>query len=62
MRKMGQRKLISMPQRKAERNPIPKKNSFAQLSKKLERLTKALKKQAAKLKKPHREDSNSDLE
>ena len=46
--------------KKAGRKPNPAKQSFAQLSKKLDKLAKTLKKASHKSKKPHRDNSNSD--
>jgi hypothetical protein len=48
--------------KKAGKKPNPAKQSFAQLSKKLDKLEKTLKKASLKSKKHHRDDSNSDLE
>ncbi len=45
--------------KKAGKKPNPAKQSFAQLSKKLDRLEKTLKKASHKSKKHHRDDSNS---
>jgi hypothetical protein len=46
--------------KKAGKKPNPVMQSFAQLSKKLDRLEKTLKKASHKSKKCHRDDSNSD--
>jgi hypothetical protein len=46
--------------RNGGKKPNPAKNSFVQLSKKLDKLKKAIKKQVAKSKKCHRDDSDSD--
>jgi hypothetical protein len=46
--------------KKAGKKPNPAKQSFAQLSKKLDKLEKTLKKASHKCKKRHRDDSNSD--
>ncbi len=46
--------------KKAGKKPNPAKQLFAQLSKKLDKLEKTLKKASHKSKKRHREDSNSD--
>jgi hypothetical protein len=46
--------------KKAGKKPNPAKQSFAQLSKKLDKLEKTLKKASHKSKKSHRDDSNSD--
>jgi hypothetical protein len=46
--------------KKAGKKPNPAKQSFAQLSKKLDRLEKTLKKSSHKSKKRHRDDSDSD--
>ncbi len=46
--------------KKAGKKPNPAKQSFGQLSKKLDKLEKTLKKASHKSKKPHRDDSNSD--
>ncbi len=48
--------------KKAGKKPNPLKQSFAQLSKKLDRLEKTLKKASHKSKKCHRDDSDSDSE
>jgi hypothetical protein len=48
--------------KKAGKKPNPTKQSFAQLSKKLDKLEKTLKKASLKVKKCHRDDSNSNLE
>jgi hypothetical protein len=48
--------------KKGGTKPNPKKNSFVQLSKKLEKLEKVIKKQGAKSKKCHRDNSNSNSE
>jgi hypothetical protein len=45
--------------KKGRKKPNPAKQSFAQLSKKLDKLEKAIKKQSAKSKKRHRDNSNS---
>jgi hypothetical protein len=45
---------------KAGKKPNPAKQLFAQLSKKLDKLEKTLKKASLKFKKCRREDSNSD--
>ncbi len=46
--------------KKAGKKPNPAKQSFAQLSKKLDRLEKTIKKSSQKSKKCHRDDSHSD--
>ncbi len=46
--------------KKAGKKPNPAKQSFAQLSKKLDKLEKTFKKASHKSKKRHRDDSNSD--
>ncbi len=46
--------------KKGTKKPNPTKQSFAQLSKKLDKLEKAIEKQNAKSKKCHRDDSDSD--
>ncbi len=46
--------------KKVRKKPNLAKQTFAQLSKKLDKLEKAIKKQSAKSKKCHRDDSNSD--
>ncbi len=46
--------------KKAGKKPNPVKQSFAQLSKKLDKLEKTLKKASHKSKKCHRDDSDSD--
>ncbi len=46
--------------KKAGKKPNPAKQSFTQLSKKLDKLEKTLKKASHKPKKCQREDSNSD--
>jgi hypothetical protein len=48
--------------KKDRKKPNPVKQSFAQLSKKLDKREKAIKKQSAKSKKHHRVDSKSDSE
>ena len=48
--------------KKAGKKPNPAKQSFAQLSKKLDKLEKTLKKASHKSKKCHRDNSNSDRE
>jgi hypothetical protein len=48
--------------KKAGKKPNPAKQLFAQLSKKLDKLEKALKKPSHKTKKCRRDDSNSDSE
>jgi hypothetical protein len=48
--------------KKGRMRPNPAKNSFTQLSKKLEKLEKKIKKQGAKLKKPCRDISYFDSE
>jgi hypothetical protein len=48
--------------KKAGKKPNPEKQSFSQLSKKLDKLEKTLKKASHKSKKCHRDDSNSDRE
>jgi hypothetical protein len=48
--------------KKADKKPNPVKQSFAQLSKKLDKLEKTLKKASLKSKKLHRDDSHSDSE
>ncbi len=45
--------------KKAGKNPNPAKQSFAQLSKKFDKLEKTLKKASHKSKKCHRDNSNS---
>jgi hypothetical protein len=62
MTRAERRKLIFVPPRKAERNPNPIKQNSAQLSTKLDKLVKALKKLRKKSKKRHYEDSNSNYE
>ncbi len=47
--------------KKAGKKPNPEKQSFAQLSKKLDKLEKTLKKASLKSKKCHRDDSDSDI-
>jgi hypothetical protein len=46
--------------KKAGKKPNPVKQSFAQLSKKLEKLEKTLKRASHKSKKRHRDDGDSD--
>ncbi len=46
--------------KKASKKPNPAKQSFAQLSEKLDKLEKSLKKASLKSKKSHRDDSDSD--
>ncbi len=46
--------------KKGRKKPNPTKNSFMQLSEKLEKLDKGIKKHGTKLKKRCRDDSNSD--
>jgi hypothetical protein len=48
--------------KKAGKKPNPAKQSFAQLSKKLDKLEKTLKKASHKSEKHHRDDSDSDSE
>jgi hypothetical protein len=48
--------------KKAGKKPNPSKQSFAQLSKKLDKMEKTLKKASRKSKECHRDDSNSDSE
>ncbi len=48
--------------KKAGKKPNPAKQFFTQLSKKLDKLEKTLKKASYKSKKHHRVDSNSDSE
>ncbi len=48
--------------KKAGKKPNPAKQSFAQLSKKLDKLEKTLKKASLKSKKHRRDDSDSDIE
>jgi hypothetical protein len=48
--------------KKAGKKPNPAKQSFAQLSEKLDKLEKTLKKASHKSKKCHRDNSNSDRE
>jgi hypothetical protein len=48
--------------KKTGKKPNPAKQSFAQLSKNLDKLEKTLKKASHKSKKRHRDDSNSDSE
>ncbi len=45
--------------KKGGKKPNPTKQSFAQLSKKLDKLEKVIKKQSTKSKKPRRDNSNS---
>ncbi len=61
MRKTEQRDLVSVPLRKVERK-YPVNQNFAQLTKKINKLEKALKKSGKKGKKRHCEDSDSDSE
>jgi hypothetical protein len=61
MRKTEQRNLVSMLLRKAERN-YPVNQNFAQLTEKINKLEKVLKKSGKKGKKCHYEDSDSDSE
>jgi hypothetical protein len=48
--------------RKADKKPNPTKQSFAQLSKKLDKLEKTFSKASPKSMKHHRDNSNSDSE
>ncbi len=48
--------------KKADKKPNPAKQSFAQLSKKFDKLEKTLKKASHKSKKRHRDNSNSNSE
>jgi hypothetical protein len=48
--------------KKTGKKPKPAKQSFTQLSKKLDKLEKTLKKASHKSKKCHRDNSNSDSE
>ncbi len=48
--------------KKGKKKPNHAKQSFAQMSKKLEKLEKAIKKQSAKLKNRRRDDSDFDSE
>jgi hypothetical protein len=48
--------------KKGGKKPNPAKQLFTQLSKKLDKLERVIKKQSAKLKKCHRDNSNSDSE
>jgi hypothetical protein len=48
--------------KKGRKKPNPAKQSFAQLSKKLDKLKRAIKKQSAKSKKRHKDDSDSNSE
>ena len=59
LRKMKRENPISAPLRKAERNPIP---SFAQLSKKLDKFEKVIKKNDTKKRKRCSSDSDSNSE
>ncbi len=58
--KDGTTKVDLRAAKKADKKPNPAKQSFAQLSKKLNKLEKSLKKASHKSKKRHRDDSNSD--
>jgi hypothetical protein len=44
LKRMEQKNLVSAPLRKAERKTIPRNQNFAQLTKKINKLEKALKK------------------
>jgi hypothetical protein len=59
MRKMDQKKANFHAAKKGRKKSNPAKNSFAQMSKKLEKLEKAIKKKCTKLKKRRRDDNNS---
>jgi len=48
--------------KKSGKNPNPTKQSFTQLSEKLDKLEKVLKKRDTKKRKHHRSDSDSDSE
>jgi hypothetical protein len=58
--KDGSEKTNFRATKKGGKKPNPTKNSFAQMNKILEKLKKAIKKQAAKLKKRCRDNSDSD--
>ncbi len=60
MRKTGWQKPIFLAAKKAGKKPNPAKLSFAELSKKLDKLEKTLKKASHKSKKRRRDNSNSD--
>jgi hypothetical protein len=60
--KDGSEKVNFCTAKKGEKKPNPAKNSFAQMSEKLEKLEKAIMKQCTKLKKRCRDDSNSNSE
>ncbi len=57
--KDGLEKAYFCANKKGGKKPNLTKHSFVQVRKKLERLEKEIKKQGAKLKKCHRDDSNS---
>jgi hypothetical protein len=59
MRKTGWQKTNFRAVKKAGKKPNPAKQSFAQLSKKLDKLEKNLEKASRKSKKRHRDNSNS---
>jgi hypothetical protein len=61
MRKMDWKSQFPRHQER-RKEPNPTRNSFTQMSKKLEKLEKSIKKQGAKLKKHHRDNSNSKSE
>jgi hypothetical protein len=61
-KKDGTLKVNFRTAKKASKKPNPAKQSFAQLSKKLDRLEKTIKKASHKSKKRHRDDSDSDSE
>ncbi len=61
LRRMEQKNLVSTPLRKAKEN-YPVNQNFAQLTKKIDKLEKALKKSGKKGKKCRYEDSDSDSE
>ncbi len=58
--KGGSKKANFCATRKSGKKPNPIKKSFMQMSKKLEKLEKVIKKQSTKLKKRRRDNSNSD--
>ncbi len=61
-KKDGMMKVNFCAAKKADKRPNPAKQSFNQLSKKLDKLEKTLKKASLKSKKRRRDDSNSDSE
>ncbi len=61
LRRTEQKSLVSTPLRKAKKN-YPISQNFAQLTKKNDKLEKALKKSSKKGKKRHYKDSDSDSE